>query len=164
MVLQIARGRADDAAELAHVGAHKGKRELARQKLVIGQPLKEHRLRRNILPVLRLMQRAKGLGKSGPLLLSEIGIVQPFGQIRQLCERHCHRFLQGLGREARRHRIHWFDRWHVGGLFRRQSVVRMDHLRTLVEPFDLAGNNTPLANGKGLLQPVPAGVEEDKGD
>ncbi|MDN3719388.1 hypothetical protein QW131_09720 [Roseibium salinum] len=163
-LLQVSTRDAGDAAERAHMRPDHRQRKLAGKQLIVGEPLHIERMRLDVGSLLRHMQRAQAFSEIRPAGLVQMGFVQPLRQVRDFLQRRVNGLLQRLGGKARRQRVNRFEYRHRGGLFRLQRIVRVHHLGAIVEPVDLAGDDSPFPFRKRLLQPVPARMKEDEGD
>ena len=110
------------------------------------------------------MGREQGVAPVGPGALRLEGTVQPFLKGRREIEGGMNRLAQAARRQPDCQRVDRLDPHDPIGLGDGHDMVRMGHLQFVLEQFEPAADDPPLAHRKGFFQVVAVDVKEDQGE
>ncbi len=144
--------------------AEQRQRQLRCEQLVVGEARDVGRVGGELVGRFRMMGADEGAGERRPAVFLDQQRIEPLRQRRQLGDRVGDGLGEGLAREAGGHRVDRLDQRQGFQILVADDVVRVDHLRPAVEPFDRAAHGARLADGQLLLEVVALHVEEDQRD
>ena len=107
-----------------------------------------------------MVQGVERRAETRPAMALQEGKVLPFGKVRKSFKCLFDGFGQHLWRQSLGQRIDRLDQRHAIEFIRRDDVVRVGHLRFVVEPFDLAGDEPRFTFRQRPADRVRIGMEE----
>ncbi len=162
--LQDARAQAAFAGAAAaglppHVRAHQRERELAGEQFVIGKPRPCGVFRKDIVWLRRPVQMTQRRGKGRKAFARHPGLVLPFRQIGQACQRAIDRAAHIAERKSFGERIDRLDQRQRGKARLVHHAVGVHHLQHAVVEFGGAGDVAHLAIRQQFFQIILSGIE-----
>ena len=118
---------------------------------------------RKRIAIFRLMHGTHGRLPRQPVLRRHPICILPFREFGNGTQSSMHRLHQRFCRNAGGQRINRLNNWQCVKIFLRQHVVGMRHLQLVAKPVNTAGNHAFFTHRQCALQPVPLGMEENKG-